>query len=49
MNTLTKIQVLEIIKSMSDDALFCPDCFSALKETDEKELYCPNENCLNGY
>jgi hypothetical protein len=27
---------------------FCPYCLSGLEETDEGELYCPNEMCLYG-
>jgi len=46
---ITKEKLLDIIEEAKDDAVFCPHCFTQLKEVegdDDIELYCPNEMCL---
>lgn len=46
----TKASLVRGLSDLPDDTPLCPECYAELEECegDEgKELYCPNEMCLN--
>ena len=46
----TKASLIKGIESLPDDTPLCPLCYAELEEREGdggKELYCPNEMCLN--
>ena len=40
-------EIIEYLNSMPLNDLRCPECWRMLKESDEKDYFCPNEMCLN--
>jgi len=47
---ITKANLVKALSLLPDDTPLCPECKEELRECegDEgKELYCPNEMCLN--
>jgi len=44
---ITKANLVKALSLLPDDTPLCPECKAELEECEGKELYCPNEMCLN--